>query len=458
MLFNSLEFILFFLPVVVGIFYALVKKVGLKAGNTWLLLSSAFFYGYWQPEYLLLLLFSIVINYAIARQFLLIPVPRKNWLRLGIAINLGLLAYFKYSYFILQNLNWIGIYDGSMPSIVLPLAISFFTFQQIAYLVDSYQGKVKIQGLLSYSLFVSFFPQLIAGPIVHHKEMMPQFSQKKRLNFLHLQQGIFIFSLGLAKKVLIADALSPLVKFFFDGSEMMNILNSSIASLTYSMQLYFDFSGYTDMAWGAALMLGIKLPQNFNSPYQAKSVGDFWRRWHITLSRFLRDYVYIPLGGNRIKFLRTLANLILTFIIGGIWHGAAWTFVFWGLLHGFALVAERLAAKYGVKLNNFLAWIFTFLFVNLAWIFFRAPSWNRAMDFLSGFTNFDEMKWESIWSSYEKAIIILPLAMLFAFNGKNSNELLKKSLGKRSLIAAFVLFILSILHLNQLSEFIYFQF
>ena len=257
---------------------------------------------------------------------------RKEVLTIGIVANLLLLGYFKYSDFFITNINSVLNTDMSLLHLALPLAISFFTFQQISYLVDSYRKETHEYDFLNYALFVTFFPQLIAGPIVHHKEMMPQFAnvRNKVKNYRNIAIGLFIFSIGLFKKVVIADTFALWATAGFDNAEVLTLLEAWATSLSYTFQLYFDFSGYTDMAIGIALLFNIKLPINFNSPYKALDIQDFWRRWHMTLSRFLKDYIYIPLGGSRKGNYRTYTNLMGTFIIGGLWHGAGWTFVFWG--------------------------------------------------------------------------------------------------------------------------------
>ena len=299
---------------------------------------------------------------------------------------MGLLAYFKYSDFLISNFNFVLSLNVQLLNLALPLAISFFTFQQIAYLVDSYRGETNEYDFLNYGVFVTFFPQLIAGPIVHHREMMPQFAniKNKVINFQNLAVGLFVFSIGLFKKVIIADTFSLWATNGFDNAKVLTFIEAWVTSLSYTFQLYFDFSGYTDMAIGTALLFNIKLPINFNSPYKATNIQDFWRRWHITLSRFLRDYVYIPLGGNRKGNYRTYNNLMATFVIGGIWHGAGWTFIFWGFLHGLALVIQRFWNQLGCKLNTIFGWIITFNFVNIAWIFFRATEWGDAIKVLKG--------------------------------------------------------------------------
>jgi D-alanyl-lipoteichoic acid acyltransferase DltB (MBOAT superfamily) len=304
-------------------------------------------------------------------------ISKKSILVIGITANLGLLGYFKYSDFLIENINSTLSADVPLLDLALPLAISFFTFQQIAYLVDSYRRETTEYDFLNYAVFVSFFPQLIAGPIVHHKEMMPQFAniRTKVINYKNISLGLFIFSIGLFKKVVIADSFSVWANAGFDTASTLNLFEAWATSLSYTFQLYFDFSGYTDMAIGTALLFNIKLPINFHSPYKSTNIQDFWRRWHITLSRFLRDYVYIPLGGNRNGNFHTYNNLMATFILGGIWHGAGWTFVFWGFLHGMALVIFRLWNQLGLKLWTWLAWAITFNFINITWVFFRAEEW-----------------------------------------------------------------------------------
>jgi len=274
---------------------------------------------------------------------------RKSILIFGVILNLSLLGYFKYADFFIENINIAFSVNAESLNLLLPLAISFFTFQQIAYLVDSYRQETKEYDFLNYALFVTFFPQLIAGPIVHHKEMMPQFAKtrNKVKSYRNIAMGLFIFSIGLFKKVVIADTFAVWATNGFDVATTLNLFEAWATSLSYTFQLYFDFSGYTDMAIGLALLFNIRLPVNFNSPYKATNIQDFWRRWHITLSRFLRDYVYIPLGGNKKGSFRTYNNLMATFVIGGLWHGASWAFIFWGFLHGLALTVQKLWSKLG---------------------------------------------------------------------------------------------------------------
>ena len=362
MLFNSYEFIFLFLPIVLLGFHLIGKQGHHRVAIAWLVGASLFFYGWWNPAYLLLMLFSVLFNYSVGvslsntsgRKLL-----SKTILTIGVSVNLAILGYFKYANFFVDNLNALSGTNLILNEVILPLAISFFTFQQIAYLVDAYRGKTKEYNFLHYCLFVTFFPQLIAGPIVHHKEMLPQFAKDAvyKLRSKHLAIGITIFALGLFKKVVLADGVSVYATPVFNAAEagvMLTFFEAWGGALAYTFQLYFDFSGYSDMAIGIARMFGIRLPLNFNSPYKATSIIDFWRRWHITLSRFLRDYLYIPLGGSRKGRVRRYINLMTTMILGGLWHGAGWTFLLWGALHGFYLMinhAKRFLFEFE---NNYL--------------------------------------------------------------------------------------------------------
>jgi len=378
----------------------------------------------------------------------------------GIVCNLALLGYFKYADFLISNLNAIANTNLSLLHIALPLALSFVTFQQIAYLVDSYNKQTKENSFLNYCLFITFFPQLIAGPIVHHKEMMPQFANKFNLikNYKFIALGLFVFSMGLFKKSVVADIFSIFANAGFDVEGNLTFLQAWATSLSYTFQLYFDFSGYCDMAIGLALLFNIRLPINFNSPYKALNIQDFWHRWHITLSRFLRDYIYIPLGGNRGGQSRTYLNLFLVFLIGGLWHGAAWTFVVWGALHGVAIVIHRCWQKLNFKLNKIIAWIITFNFVNFTWIFFRAKSFEDAMKVIRGMF-FGEFK---IDVNYLEIFFVV-LAFLVVLLFKNSMQMAFDKKFKFTIwqifATSFFLFIsILAIRLNNASEFLYFRF
>ena len=491
MLFNSTIFIFMFLPITFFIYFYLNQKRLTEASKGFLVFASLFFYSWWNVVYLPLILSSMLFNYFVARTIndtTVNHISKKSTLIFGITMNLLLLGYFKYSDFFIENINLAVGTSVPLLHLALPLAISFFTFQQIAYLVDSYRGETKKYGFLNYALFVTFFPQLIAGPIVHHAEMMPQFAHKWNLvkNYRHILMGIFIFSIGLFKKVVIADTFAIWATAGFDGSGSLNLLEAWATSLSYTFQLYFDFSGYTDMAIGVALLFNIKLPINFNSPYKALDIQDFWRRWHITLSRFLKDYIYIPLGGNRKGSFRTYNNLMATFILGGIWHGAGWTFVFWGFLHGFALVVHRFWTRLGFVMPKVLAWFVTFNFINIAWVFFRAKEWDDAIRVLSAmfdvshivipveiheYTHFLDgygMSFGQVLSNTQNSNYFgWLLAATVVLWSKNSMELTKyprllsvKEISFTKLLYfAFVLFVsFLMMSLQTYTEFIYFNF
>ncbi|MCT7531782.1 MBOAT family O-acyltransferase, partial [Aliarcobacter cryaerophilus] len=396
MLFNSYEFIFMFLPIMFVVYFYLMSKRVVLGAKIWLVAGSLFFYSYWNITYLPLILISMFTNYGVGLTLVnqdRVKISSKTVLAFGIFFNLALLGYFKYTDFFLENFNGIFGSNIPLPHIILPLGISFFTFTQIAFLVDAYKKEAKEYNIFNYMLFVTYFPHLLAGPILHHKEMMPQFASVKNYakNYKNIALGLFIFSIGLFKKVVIADTFAVWANAGFDTATTLNLIEAWATSLSYTFQLYFDFSGYTDMAIGVSLMFNIKLPINFNSPYKALSIQDFWRRWHITLSRFLRDYLYIPLGGNRKGEIRTYTNLITTFLLGGFWHGAGWTFIVWGALHGIALAIHRMWQSFGFKLNKILAWFITFNFINITWIFFRAKDFESAMKVLGGMFSLDSV-------------------------------------------------------------------
>lgn len=398
MLFNSYAFILFFLPAVAILFFVFARYASARVAAAWMAAASVIFYGYWSPRYVVLLLGSILINYlfGIVLQRTVTggrPALARVTLTLAIAVNLATLGYFKYFNFFLDSLSHLGVEIGSVSRVILPIGISFFTFTQIAYLVDTYQRKVQESRFIPYLLFVTYFPHLVAGPILHHAEMMPQFARKETYRFdLHnFSMGVAIFAAGLFKKVVLADGIQPFVAPVFDaGSSMpLSALEAWGGALAYAMQLYFDFSGYSDMAVGLSKMFNVDLPLNFNSPYKARNIIEFWKRWHMTLSRFLKDYLYIPLGGNRLGSRRRYLNLASTMILGGLWHGAAWTFVAWGVLHGIYLVINHAwqglrsgsLGKFGsgTQLGKVLGCAITFVAVVYAWVFFRATSFEIAL-------------------------------------------------------------------------------
>lgn len=387
MLFNSYAFIVFFVPIVFFIFRALAKFGRSSASIAWLALASFFFYSYWNPPFVLLLAFSVLANYTLGRAIRRSKAHSKSILVFGIAMNLILIGYFKYTNFIMGSFAAAAGTGWTDKDIFLPLGISFFTFQQIAYLVELYRGEIKDSSFVNYALFVSFFPQLIAGPIVRYTDIMPSFLSPNflRVDYRNITMGLFLFSVGLSKKVLIADTLSPWVAQVFDsellsGAEL-SCINAWIGAVAYTMQIYFDFSGYSDMALGLGKLFNIDLPVNFRSPYKSLSITEFWRRWHITLSSFLRDYLYIPLGGNRKGAAAQYRNLMITMTLGGLWHGASWTFVIWGMYHGLLLLLHKLIFGRGdrFKVHKAAAWLATFLSAVAGWVVFRAQTLSDAL-------------------------------------------------------------------------------
>lgn len=474
MIFSSPEFVLLFLPAVALLYYALLKSSHKCLVAPFLFAASLVYYAWWRPQNLWVILASITFNYLLGQAIARSETRRKPLFILGLTVNLAALGWYKYTDFALRTVNALLHSDFPMQEVILPIGISFFTFQQIAYLSDIYTRKHDPlhEGLMDYCCFVCFFPQLVAGPIVHHQEMMPQFhdSRNHQANWENIFNGLVLFSIGLAKKILIADQLSPLVGQCFDTNTPLSFLEASFGSICYTLQLYFDFSAYSDMAIGGALFFNIHLPQNFNSPYKSTSIQEFWRRWHITLSRWLRDYLYIPLGGNKRGAWRTLGNLGITFLLGGLWHGAAWTFVLWGALHGAALAVHRLWHKAGLKLPALLGWLTTFAFVNLAWVVFRAPGMERLKAFAKGFLGWNgfmlrrEFR-ESIinasqLSSFSRISVFVLCCLCLALLFPNSTAMLHWSPRKR-LWLAVVLSVFGILFMllpQSHPEFIYSKF
>ncbi len=397
MLFNSHVFILAFLPLTLAVFLALGPQGGGRPARIWLLGMSLVFYGWWSLPFLALLLASIGVNHVLGRAIVRTRVtrPRLAWqlLAAGVIGNLALLAWYKYAAFVAGNLAALTGLDFAVGAVALPLAISFYTFQQIAFLADARRGDAPAYGLVDYALFVTFFPQLIAGPIIHHGELIPQLRGLQRTSAEDMAAGIAFFVIGLLKKLAIADPVGDLATPTFAAAGTPGALEAWLAISAFTIGLYFDFSGYSDMAVGLARMFGMRLPYNFASPYQATSIIEFWRRWHMTLSRFLRDYIYIPLGGSRRGAGRRYLNLMVTMLLGGLWHGAAWTFVAWGALHGLfllvnhawnAAVARAAAAGRRLSLPRHAGQVLTLLAVMVAWVFFAAPDFGTALGVLKG--------------------------------------------------------------------------
>lgn len=385
MLFNSYIFLFLFLPLALLGYFTLNHFRLYRVSNVFLTGMSLWFYGYFNPSYLWIICGSILLNFTLSRTFSL---PRRRvWRRAlllaGVLANVLLIFYFKYYDFFVETINTAFGSSFILHHVVLPLGISFFTFQQISYLVDAYRGQTKAYTFDEYALFVSFFPQLVAGPIVLHNELIPQFREesRRRLAAQNVSHGLYILSLGLFKKVILADTFGRAVTLGFGAIESLSSLEALIVALSYTFQLYFDFSGYCDMAMGISCLFNIDLPQNFHSPYQAVSIPDFWGRWHMSLTRFLRMYVYFPLGGNRKGKVRTYLNILAVYLVSGIWHGANWTFILWGLLHGVLNCLSRIFRRQWNRLHIVCQWFFTFSLVNLLWVLFRADSLGDALAF-----------------------------------------------------------------------------
>ncbi len=403
MLFNSFTFIFLFLPLTFAVFFLLARVSHLLAAG-WLAAASVFFYGWWNPAYVGLLMASIVFNYfagmRIAHAVTDARDQEKKWLTIfAIAANLALLGYYKYSNFFLTNAASVTGFAPPQAEIILPLGISFFTFTQIAFLVDTCKGKVTEYRFVHYCLFVTYFPHLIAGPILHHAEMMPQFAQRDtyRMQAENIAVGLTIFFIGLFKKVILADGIAPYVAplYGLPGAGVApTFLEAWCGVLAYSLQLYFDFSGYSDMAIGLSRMFGVRLPLNFHSPYKAANMAELWNRWHMTLSRFLRDYVFVPLGGQRKSAWRRYSSVMITMFVCGVWHGAGWTYIVFGILHGvylcvnqwWRMLRKRLGQdrKRPTRLGTALAVLLTFIAWLVGLAFFRADSVPHALQMVAG--------------------------------------------------------------------------
>ena len=484
MLFNSVSYIFLFLPITCIIYFLLLKRKFIPLSIIWLIIVSIFFYGFYDKKYITLLLLSLILNFIFGRlfytKFFNQNKTRKCLLFFSLFVNLLILGYYKYSNFFIENLNSIFNTNIEFAKIVLPLGISFFTFTQIAYIVDVYKREVKEYSFINYMLFVTFFPHLIAGPILHHKEMMPQFKDLKRkiLNYKNILTGISLFLIGLFKKVVVADSFAAYVLNGYNLDISISMLEAWLIMLTYTFQIYFDFSAYTDMALGSAKLLNIDLPQNFNSPYKAVSIQDFWTRWHITLSRFLRDYIYIPLGGNRNGELRTFVNLLITMLLAGLWHGASWLFVIWGGVHGLALCINRLWKKTKIVIPKLLSITLTFIFLNLTWVIFRAENFEQVVRIYISLFDIKNFSLPIIHEfglyyitndvlvRYDKILLLLPLAFVFVFLFNNSSEIIKKvKINTRTkailygiILSIFFLFCITKMLTNTYTEFIYFNF
>lgn len=477
MLFNSYVFMLAFLPLTLLGYFLLGKlPERIQLNKLFLVLASFLFYGYNNPSYVPIIVCSILVNYALSQMMLVSvkKIVRLPLMLLGLGLNLGVLFYFKYHDFFASNMNAFFGTNLALYRLALPLGISFFTFQQLSYVIDSYRRTVPRYNILDYALFVTFFPQLVAGPIVLHSEIVPQFADKnnRHFNFDNFAPGLYAFALGLFKKVIVADTFGIAVEAGFANAASLNTAEAWFIAIGYTLQLYFDFSGYCDVATGVGLMFNIKIPLNFNSPYKSMNIREFWQRWHMTLSRFLTSYIYFPLGGSRKGITRTCINLMIVFLASGLWHGAGWLFLLWGLMHGAASVLYRLFRKQYDSLHPALQWLLTFGFVVIAWVFFRATALSDALAIVKSMfmMNFGPIR-DSITSAFAlpggfkpgyNAIFMMAWYVLSLFACLGMRNTYEKTMDfKPTLANAFqtvVLILYVTLCLSNVSVFLYFNF
>ena len=479
MVFSSHVFIFAFLPAVLLGYYLLPRFFAgsrlRRVQNLFLIAASLFFYGYFNVSYLLLIAASILVNYLLA---LAIQNGRRQRLVklcfvVGVLFNVLLIGYFKYYDFFIENINFIFRSSYALKHLLLPLGISFFTFQQLSFLVSVYQKEEQVEDFISYCVFVLFFPQLVAGPIVLYSEMIPQFADESRCRFNgdNMAAGVYLFCIGLFKKAVVADTLALFVDNGFAQSSL-GLAAAWATSLSYTLQIYFDFSGYSDMAIGLGKMFNIDIPWNFLSPYRSESFTVFWRRWHITLGRALSSYIYKPLGSSRRGRARTFLNTMATFLISGLWHGAAWTFVLWGGIHGLFVAGEKLLGDRLERVPKALRVALTFLLVNVLWVLFRAESFSQAGMVYSGMLSFGSLNLGQLAAlvldnSFDFPTIVdiaylfslLAVLLAVVFRCRNTRELLEHfRCSGRNLAFTVFLFCFSVIHLSRGSIFIYFNF
>ena len=471
MLFNSLSFILF-LVIVLALYYSRFLNWTSKKGM--LLLASYIFYGLWNPPLVILLWISTMVDWTAGKKLAVEDNERKRklWLILSMVVNLGFLTFFKYRDFLLDNFTTVAStygygYQSKPMDIILPMGISFYTFQTMSYTIDMYKRKIKpAKTFLDFALYVTFFPQLVAGPIVRAQDLITQFYEEKRATANQFIWGLFLFTIGVFQKVVMADTLlADTSDTVFGSTKLLHGIDAWVGTLAFSGQIFFDFAGYSTCAIGIALMLGIILPDNFKYPYASLGFSDLWKRWHITLSSWLRDYLYIPLGGNRHGILRLYVALMVTMLIGGLWHGAAWTFIVWGGLHGTYLILERLQRRYLpfkiTKWNGiFLAFI-TFSCVNITWVFFRAREFETAWSMIKSMF-YLQTDGEKILGSFDIIKVCTVVGIMFLCHWIMRNTSMKEVSLKTSpwVLGVFwaIMFFLIVIAQGSGEQFIYFQF
>ena len=474
MLFNSALFLYAFLPVTILAFWVAHTRFGVRSAQWVLLVASCVFYGAWDWRYLAMLLLLLAFNYQLGG--VLAHHRSVRMLAGGIGFNLLVLGYFKYADFFIGNVNAMVGTQYAPLHIILPLGMSFFIFQKIAYLVDCHRGLVTDRDPLHFSIFVMFFPQLIAGPIVHHTEITHQLQKKNLLPDVRtVSAGLYLLATGLFKKVVVADWLAEYVDAPFAHVAELQFMDAWTAALGYSLQLYFDFSAYSEMAMGLALLFGVALPMNFNSPYKSASIAEFWHRWHITLGRFLRDYLYIPLGGNRNGWGRAMLAALVVMLLGGLWHGAGWTFVLWGLMHGIYLAIHRTWGFTGITLPRVVSVMATFLAVLFAWVMFRAASAGDALLIWQTMLGLKGIVMPSAYATWFGGVlqfqhspfingveILFMLALLlFAMTAENTPHrasLEREAPTRRSAVVVGGMVVVSIMALGHPTTFLYYQF
>lgn len=460
MLFNSYEFILLFLPITFFVYFYLNSKKQILVSKIFLVSASLFFYSWWNPIYLPLILGSMIFNFYIGES--LGRKSTKKMLTFGIVGNVALLGYFKYTDFFIENFNWALNKDVDLLHLALPLAISYFTFQQIAFLVDSYRGETKEYDFLNYALFITFFPQLLMGPIMHHKEIIPQFQTKWKsfIRWENVSLGLFIFAIGLAKKCLLGDPLTDYAQYAFDNAQKLSMIEAWYASTSYVLSYYFDLSGYADMAIGIGKMFNIDIPKNFNSPYKARNFADYWKRWHITLSRFLGDYIYKSLGGNKSLVWVMYLNIMITFFVSGFWHGAGWNFVVWGLLNGIFVVMAHMMKKANLQMNYYLAWSLMFFGLIITRILFVSNDFGDAWYVTTTLFDISNLRFNDLFyvDLYLQSFYIV-LALFIALACKNSMEISQNFKPNfKYIFYTMILLTASLFTFSDAKEFLYFQF
>lgn len=475
MIFSTYRFILVFLPVTFGVYFLLNRFRYYTISKIWLVLASFYFYAQGSPDFFPFFLASVVGNYVVGSCLVRMDgeqhTQRKLLLLLGILANVGLLGYYKYTDFFIENWNLLTGSEIALRHIVLPIGISFFTFQLIAFLVDSYRGETKQYDIINYLLFITFFPQLIVGPIIHHAEVVPQFEDEKnlKLNPDHVAAGLFLFSIGCAKKILLADPLTTDAQSFFGAIDsQLPMLESWYHSIEYTVSYYFDLSGYADMAIGLGMMFNIVIPHNFDSPYKARNFQDYWRRWHMTLSRFLSNYIFRSVYRKNVKWRNYYVATMATFFVSGFWHGAGWTFVVWGIVNGFFVCTASWMKRKGKKFPAPVAYALTAVGVVAARVLFVADSFTDAWNVYRGMLNFGSLGsggyeiLRHIWGFLEgnaSCAVLLVIGLGICWFLPNSRQLQERFKPDwKTAVFAAVLLVACFTQMNQVVQFLYFQF